>query len=48
MDSLDFFVQDLIILFNLDLLNKFEQVDNSVIITMEDGSKVRVQVKQLA
>ena len=42
------YLKDLEVLFNMDLLNNFERVDNTIVITMEDDSKVRVQVKQIA
>ena len=48
MERIEECLQDLEILFHLDLLNKFERVDDSIVVTMEDGSKVRVQVKKLA
>lgn len=48
MDNIESYVNDLMILFRMDLLNKFVRVDNSVVVIMEDGSQVRVQVKRLA
>ena len=48
MNNVESCLEDLMILFSLDLLNEFELIDNSVVVTMEDGSKVRVKVKQLA
>ena len=48
MDNNYDYLNDLEILFGMDLLNNFKIVDNVVIVTMEDGSKVRVQVKQIA
>ena len=48
MNNVDEYLKDLEVLFGMDLLNKFERVNNSIIVTMQDGSKVRVQVKQIA
>jgi len=48
MDNVDDYLNDLEVLFEMDLLNKFEKVDNSIVVTMQDGSKVKVQVKQIA
>ena len=42
------YLKDLEVLFNMDLINNFERVDNTIVVTMEDGSKVRVLVKQIA
>ena len=42
------YLNDLEILFSMDLLNSFERVDNVIVVTMENGSKVRVQVRQLS
>ena len=48
MDNVESFVRGLESLFNLDLLNKTQRINNSVIIIMEDGTKIRVVVDQLA
>ena len=48
MENINNYIQDLEILFEMDLLNKFEKLDNSVVVTMEDGSKVKVLVKHIA
>ena len=48
MEEVSSFVQDLAILFEMDLLNKIEKEENGVVVTMKDNSKVRVLVKQLA
>ncbi len=48
MEETNNFIQDLMIIFGLDLLNNFEQVGNSIVITMEDNSKVKVVVRPTA
>ena len=47
MDNVESFVRGLVSLFDMDLLNKIDRTNNSVIITMEDGSKIRVLVEQI-
>ena len=47
MDNVESFVRGLVSLFDMDLLNKIDITNNSVIITMEDGSKIRVLVEQI-
>ena len=48
MKEVDDFVQDLISLFDMDLLNKIEKEEYGVVVIMKDNSKVRVIVKQIA
>lgn len=48
MDNVDDYLNDLEVLFEMDLLNKFEKVDNSIVVTMQDGSKCKVTVNVLA
>lgn len=48
MDNIEDYLNDLEILFEMDLLNNFEKVDNAIIVTMKDKSQVKVTVKQIA
>ena len=40
------YLKDLTILFNMDLLNKFNKIKDAIIITMADGSKIKVSIKK--
>ena len=44
----DDYLNDLEILFDMDLLNNFERVDDAVVVTMQDGSICKVTVNVLA
>jgi len=48
MNIIEDFLQDLKVLFEMDLLNTFEIIGNAVFVTMQDGSKAKVTVNQLA
>lgn len=48
MESADDYLKDLKNLFDMDLLNTFEIVDDAIVITMQDGSKCKVTAKVLA
>lgn len=48
MDNVEDYLKDLEVLFSLDLLNNFERVDDAIVLTMEDGSKAKVQVRKIA
>ena len=48
MDNVDDYLNDLEILFGMDLLNNFEIVNDAVLVTMQDGSKCKVTVNVLA
>lgn len=48
MDNANDYLKDLKNLFDMDLLNTFEIVDDVIVITMQDGSKCKVTVNVLA
>ena len=48
MDNYYDYLNDLKILFDMDLLNNFKIVDNAIVVTMQDGSKCKVTVNVLA
>ena len=48
MDNEYDYLNDLEILFDMDLLNNFKRVDDAVVVTMKDGSKCKVTVNVLA
>ncbi len=48
MDNEYDYLNDLEILFDMDLLNNFKRVDDAVVVTMQDGSKCKVTVNVLA
>ena len=48
MDNANDYLKDLKNLFDMDLLNTFEIVDDAIVVTMQDCSKCKVTVKVLA
>ena len=48
MDNANDYLKDLKNLFDMDLLNTFEIVDDAIVVTMQDGSKCKVTAKVLA
>jgi len=43
-EQINDFKKDLNILFDMDLLNEKETVDDGVVITMQDGTKIKIKV----
>ena len=45
MSSDDDYLQDLEILFDLDLLNKYERLNDAILITMANGKIIKIATK---